>query len=48
MRRWVEFLARFHTLNHRMHNKLLVADGALAVIGGRNIGDPYFGVSRTV
>jgi len=45
-RRWVEFLARFDTLNHRMHNKLLVADGALAVIGGRNIGDPYFGVAR--
>ncbi len=45
-RRWAEFLLRFETLNHRMHNKLMVADGALAVIGGRNIGDPYFGVAR--
>jgi putative cardiolipin synthase len=32
----------FSRLNHRMHNKLFVADGALAVAGGRNIGDEYF------
>ena len=29
-------------LNHRMHNKLFVADGSLAVVGGRNIADEYF------
>ncbi len=29
-------------LHRRMHNKLLVADGVLAVAGGRNIGDAYF------
>ncbi|MDM0074974.1 phospholipase D family protein [Variovorax sp. J2P1-59] len=29
-------------LDHRMHNKLLIADGALAMIGGRNIADEYF------
>jgi putative cardiolipin synthase len=29
-------------VNHRMHNKLFIADNALAVIGGRNIGDAYF------
>ena len=29
-------------LNHRMHNKLLVADSAMAVAGGRNIADDYF------
>ena len=29
-------------LNHRMHNKLLVADGAMAIAGGRNIADDYF------
>ena len=28
--------------NHRMHNKLWVADNALAVFGGRNLGDEYF------
>ncbi len=29
-------------VNHRMHNKMLVADNAFAVFGGRNIGDNYF------
>lgn len=32
--------ARMH---RRMHNKLLVVDGVLAVAGGRNIADVYFG-----
>ena len=32
----------FGRINHRMHNKLFIADGALAVAGGRNIGDEYF------
>jgi cardiolipin synthase C len=27
---------------HRMHNKLFIADGAMAVAGGRNIGNEYF------
>ena len=30
-------------INHRMHNKLMVADGAVAVVGGRNVADEYFG-----
>jgi cardiolipin synthase C len=29
-------------VNHRMHNKLFIADGAMAVIGGRNIANEYF------
>jgi cardiolipin synthase C len=29
-------------VNHRMHNKLLVVDNALAVVGGRNVADGYF------
>ena len=28
--------------NHRMHNKLFVADNAAAIYGGRNIADEYF------
>jgi putative cardiolipin synthase len=32
----------FERINHRMHNKLLVVDGAVAIFGGRNIGDAYF------
>jgi cardiolipin synthase C len=29
-------------LNHRMHNKMFIADGVAAVVGGRNIADGYF------
>ena len=29
-------------INHRMHNKLFVADNAVAITGGRNIGNEYF------
>lgn len=34
----------FDRLNRRMHNKQLVADNHVAVVGGRNIGDEYFGL----
>ncbi|HMO48412.1 MAG TPA: phospholipase D family protein [Rubrivivax sp.] len=33
---------QFEQLNRRMHNKLFIADGQLAISGGRNIGDEYF------
>jgi phosphatidylserine/phosphatidylglycerophosphate/cardiolipin synthase-like enzyme len=33
-------------INHRMHNKLFVADNELAITGGRNIGDEYFTLDR--
>ena len=39
------FLASFgdwKRVNHRMHNKLFIADGAMAVIGGRNVANEYF------
>jgi len=39
-----ESVARMKRLNHRMHNKLLIADNRTAVLGGRNIGDHYFGL----
>jgi phosphatidylserine/phosphatidylglycerophosphate/cardiolipin synthase-like enzyme len=29
-------------INQRMHNKMFVADNALAITGGRNLGDAYF------
>ena len=32
----------FGRLNHRMHNKLFIADGAMVVAGGRNVADEYF------
>lgn len=40
--RWLAFFSDFSRLNHRMHNKLLVADGAIAIAGGRNMADEYF------
>ncbi len=30
-------------LRGRMHNKMFIADNCLAIVGGRNIGDEYFG-----
>ncbi|WP_447771291.1 phospholipase D family protein [Variovorax boronicumulans] len=35
-------LGDFGRINHRMHNKLLVADNSFAVSGGRNIANEYF------
>jgi putative cardiolipin synthase len=32
-------------LNRRMHNKSWIADDRLAVVGGRNLGDAYFGLA---
>ncbi|KTT27727.1 phospholipase D-like domain-containing protein [Pseudacidovorax intermedius] len=40
--RWGLSLMDFARLNRRMHNKLLVADGVFAIVGGRNIADEYF------
>ncbi|UUW20603.1 phospholipase D family protein [Serratia ureilytica] len=34
----------FMRMNRRMHNKSYIVDGAVAIIGGRNIGDEYFQV----
>ncbi|WP_448582770.1 phospholipase D-like domain-containing protein [Thermaurantiacus sp.] len=39
------YLVDFDRLNRRMHNKALIADGTLAILGGRNIGDEYFGAT---
>jgi putative cardiolipin synthase len=44
--RTLSFLADFGRVNHRMHNKLLVMDNAVGIVGGRNIGDVYFGVQK--
>ena len=44
--RTLSFFADFRRVNHRMHNKLLVMDNAVGIVGGRNIGDVYFGVQK--
>jgi phosphatidylserine/phosphatidylglycerophosphate/cardiolipin synthase-like enzyme len=43
--RAVEFAFNASRLDYRMHNKLLVVDNAIALVGGRNIGDQYFQVN---
>src|SRR5690606_1076899 len=42
------YLFDFVRLNRRMHNKSLTADGAVSILGGRNIGDIYFGFGEGV
>ena len=37
-------LAEFHRLDHRMHNKAMIVDNRVAIVGGRNLADEYFGL----
>lgn len=41
----LEFLFGGWHLNRRMHNKAWIADGRLAIVGGRNLGNEYFNAS---
>jgi cardiolipin synthase C len=43
----LDFIVDFGRVNRRRHNKLMVADNAAAIVGGRNIGDIYYGVNTT-
>jgi putative cardiolipin synthase len=42
----IALLLDINRLGRRMHNKALIADGAAAIIGGRNIGNVYFASSK--
>ncbi len=41
-----EGIRSFGRINRRMHNKSWIADNRIAIVGGRNIGDEYFGASH--
>ena len=41
--RAASYLTDFSRVNRRMHNKSFTVDNQVAVVGGRNIGDEYFG-----
>jgi putative cardiolipin synthase len=41
------FAGSFSAFNRRMHNKLMIADGHFAIVGGRNIANEYFGLNTT-
>lgn len=38
-------LLDFKRVNRRMHNKSFTVDGRVTIVGGRNIGDEYFGAA---
>jgi putative cardiolipin synthase len=42
------YLTDFSRLNRRMHNKAFTADNQVTIIGGRNVGDEYFGATQGV
>lgn len=37
----------FFRLNRRMHNKSFTVDGLATIVGGRNVGDEYFGTGQS-
>ena len=42
----IGYLTDFFRANRRMHNKSFTADNQATIIGGRNIGDEYFGATE--
>jgi len=44
--RALDYFFRMKYVNQRMHNKLIIADGVMAVTGGRNISREYFDASQ--
>lgn len=45
IRRGLELGLRYFSATRRMHNKSWIADGNVAIVGGRNVGDAYFGAA---
>ena len=50
LRTWrsLGYLTDFARLNRRMHNKSFTVDNQVTIVGGRNIGDAYFGAADDV
>ncbi|AOY57233.1 phospholipase D family protein [Desulfococcus multivorans] len=44
---WLNYLTDFRRVNRRMHNKALVVDNQVAIVGGRNVGDEYFDADQS-
>jgi cardiolipin synthase C len=44
----LDLMGRPFRINHRMHNKMLTADGIAGIVGGRNVGDEYFDAAEDV
>jgi phosphatidylserine/phosphatidylglycerophosphate/cardiolipin synthase-like enzyme len=43
----VNLATDFHGFNQRMHNKTFTVDSKIAITGGRNVADEYFGYDHT-
>jgi putative cardiolipin synthase len=43
-----DYITDFSRIQRRMHNKMFIADAAIAVVGGRNLGDEYFAAHEDV
>jgi len=43
-RKWriLDFVTDLARVNHRMHNKMMIMDNAITLVGGRNVGAHYF------
>jgi cardiolipin synthase C len=48
LRRTENLFTRVDRFTRRMHNKAMIADGSVAIVGGRNLGDEYFSASPTL
>ncbi len=46
--KFIGYLTDFRRLNRRMHNKSFTVDAQATIVGGRNVGDEYFGATDGV
>jgi putative cardiolipin synthase len=46
--RLLDFVTDFGRVNRRMHNKSFTADNRVAIVGGRNVGNEYYGAGSGV
>jgi cardiolipin synthase C len=46
--RTTDLFTKIDQFTRRMHNKAMIADNQLAIVGGRNVGDEYFSASPTL
>ena len=46
--RLLNFITDFNRANRRMHNKSFTVDGQATILGGRNVGNEYFGEGEDV
>src|SRR5690606_4307866 len=46
--KFIGYVTQFSQANRRMHNKSFTVDNQATIIGGRNVGDEYFGATQEV